>query len=825
MKTKTLLATGAAVMLSVLSQAQNTKYSNSSYSAEGIPFEMKEGIKLSLKTHTPLVLTNLKETVSGNTPEQMAMNWIAANMNLLQVKSLDNVSAYSVRSGLAGHNVRLRQQVNGVDVYGSEIVVHISPKNMVTYVTNTFDPTVDAISTSAGLTAEQAIKIAETQLGVKESSGFQSNELNIYNEGNETVLVYKIVLEPGTPVGSWEVLVDANTGNVLHAMNKACNHKEHNELESCSTATPPPGTSKVDGSGYVFDPDPLSHDQAQYAGAYVDNNDATNATFDAAMINVTLPGLTFNGTDYELVGQYAEITDFENPFRGDFAQPALNFDFNRNDAGFEAVMCYYHIDKSLRYINETLAIPLMPFQYAGGMQYDPHGLNGQDNSHYLGGSGRISFGEGGVDDAEDADVILHELGHGLHDWLTAGNLSQVNGLSEGCGDYWAHSYSTSLNQWTTADPEYYWMFSWDGHNPFWNGRITNYGALYPGGLTGSIHTDGQIWATTLMRIWEQVGRQKVDMAFLEGLAMTGGNTSQEDAAIAVRQAAIDMGYSCADVDVFTTEFTATGYNMPAIPAPSGTENSTICEGESIVVNGTVYDMNNPTGTEVIPGGSPACDSTVTINLTVIPAPTGSETSTICEGDNIVVNGTVYDANNPTGTEVFAGAGANGCDSTVTVNLTIETVDATIAVNGTTLTANQTGATYQWVDCDNGNSAIVGETGQSFTATTDGNYAVEVTFGNCTQTSACQVISTSGITEIDLNIVQVYPNPSNGLFTVVINSTVDQFDYTVTSVDGKVIVDETNVTSSKINLDLRNESKGIYFLRFNNNESVTKLIVE
>ena len=49
----------------------------------------------------------------------------------------------------------------------------------------------------------------------------------------------------------------------------------------------------------------------------------------------------------------------------------------------------------------------------------------------------INFGEGGVDDAEDADVILHELGHGIHDWITNGSLSQVDGLSEGMADYWA----------------------------------------------------------------------------------------------------------------------------------------------------------------------------------------------------------------------------------------------------------------------------------------------------------------------------------------------------------------------------------------------------
>ena len=114
------------------------------------------------------------------------------------------------------------------------------------------------------------------------------------------------------------------------------------------------------------------------------------------------------------------------------------------------------------------------------MQVDPSGFNGADNSHYLSGSGRLAFGEGGVDDAEDADVIIHELGHGLHDWVTDGGLSQVNGLSEGTGDYAAGSYSRAIGFWSPSDAAYSWTFNWDGHNPFWDGRILNYSASYPG---------------------------------------------------------------------------------------------------------------------------------------------------------------------------------------------------------------------------------------------------------------------------------------------------------------------------------------------------------
>jgi hypothetical protein len=109
------------------------------------------------------------------------------------------------------------------------------------------------------------------------------------------------------------------------------------------------------------------------------------------------------------------------------------------------------------------------------------------------------------------------------------------------------------------------MFSWDGHNECWAGRITNYTALYPG--SGAIHIRGQIWASALMRIYDQIGRAKTDRAFLEGISMTGSSTNQQQAAIAVRQAAIDMlgqfGFTCSDISIMTQEFTAAGYVLPA----------------------------------------------------------------------------------------------------------------------------------------------------------------------------------------------------------------------------------------------------------------------
>ena len=105
------------------------------------------------------------------------------------------------------------------------------------------------------------------------------------------------------------------------------------------------------------------------------------------------------------------------------------------------------------------------------------------------------------------------------------------------------------------------------------------------------------------------------------------------------------------------------------PNAIGSETYDGCQGDgySVTVNGTVYNESNPSGTEVLTSAN-GCDSTLTIALNYKPNSTGSETYSGCQGDgySVAVNGTVYNESNPSGTEIMTSA--NGCDSTVTINL-------------------------------------------------------------------------------------------------------------------------------------------------------------
>jgi hypothetical protein len=84
------------------------------------------------------------------------------------------------------------------------------------------------------------------------------------------------------------------------------------------------------------------------------------------------------------------------------------------------------------------------------------------------------------------------------------------------------------------------------------------------------------------------------------------------------------------------------------------------------------------------------------------------------------------------------------------------VDTSVTISGSTLTANATGATYQWINCSN-MSNIIGATSQAFTPQASGSYAVRVMQGNCTAISKCLTFSSVQGASNNLNLI-VYPNP-------------------------------------------------------------------
>lgn len=169
--------------------------------------------------------------------------------------------------------------------------------------------------------------------------------------------------------------------------------------------------------------------------------------------------------------------------------------------------------------------------------------------------------------------------------------------------------------------------------------------------------------------------------------------------------------------------------------------------------------------------------------------------------------TYYEDNN---SATYTLTNIDGCDSLVTLDLTINEVDITTSAVGSVITSNEAGATYQWLDCNDGYSEIGGETGVSYTPSEDGDYAVKVTIDECTDTSACVSIDGVGIYDNSLvDQISLYPNPSSGFVYIDLGDLKD-VAIQIYSVSGSLVYRAINVESKVYSFELDVEA-GIYFV--------------
>ena len=504
------------------------------------------------------------------TPEAMAREFLSIQENVLGLREVDMETVH-VREGDAGSTVRFRQTLGGVPVWGTETSVSMDTRGRVQLAFNNTRE-LGTLPTTPSLPQEAARTVAHAHLGVSGTIHHDETALVVWPGASGARLAWQVRVEAAEPRGDWEAIVDAHTGELLRVADRMVTHHGHEEPPvALPTVQTHPLYSRVDGTAFIFDPDPLTRAGASYGDfGYTDGGDLNTLQLQDARVQVTLRDITQVGSEYQLRGPWAHVLDWDAPSKGIFSQSSPDWSFTRDNDAFEAATVYWHIDNYMRYVNETLGVPALPQAYSNGVQYDPSGWSGNDNSSFSPGSDRLSFGEGCVDDAEDADVIIHELGHGLDDWLS-GSTSQPDGLSEGFGDYVALSYTRSLGLLSPSDASYNWVFKWDGHNQCWGGRSGEITTRYPQGFAP--HGRGQHWSTALMRVWDVLGGPKTDKAVFEGFAMTSGSTSQPQAAQAVLQAAANLGYSQDEVQVFFDSFVRQGYNGLTMP-PVSTEGST-----------------------------------------------------------------------------------------------------------------------------------------------------------------------------------------------------------------------------------------------------------
>jgi hypothetical protein len=274
------------------------------------------------------------------------------------------------------------------------------------------------------------------------------------------------------------------------------------------------GNGSSVGSAQVFVPNPV---QSLGDESLTDQKDSDAAVPAAAYHAVQLTNLDGSGF---LHGDYATVySETGNPA----FSPTNTFAYTRSQDEFEQVMAYYWITEAEKYIQRLgfgttrRAIDNQP-QKVRINQY------GADNSfetdHPI---LEIRYGKGGVDDAEDAEVILHEYGHAIHSSQNFSFASeQAGAISEGFADYWAVTVSDVVSQ-RLGVPEREplpCVADWDSTSytsgPVHCLRRLDENLHYPGDLNGEVHHDGEIWSRALWDIRQALGHTKADTLILQG---------------------------------------------------------------------------------------------------------------------------------------------------------------------------------------------------------------------------------------------------------------------------------------------------------------------
>jgi len=280
-------------------------------------------------------------------------------------------------------------------------------------------------------------------------------------------------------------------------------------------------------AGRIFLPNPVVtlHDQS-----LTDRKDADYAALQPAYRIVALDHL--DGSGY-LQGDFVTVRGSG----GRAFEPDQRFLYGRSDTRFEQVMAYYAITRAQEYIQ---SLGFTDIQSDGiTVKVNQYGI---DNSYFDPTKDLIRLGKGGVDDAEDLEVIWHEYGHAIQEAESPGFGvgHDAGSIGEGFGDYWA----ATMSQPVSGGYGVTCIADWDSISytvdvPHCLRRVDT--DLTVNDQNGRIHHDGQIWSRALWDIHTALGRTTADTIVLTAQYHFNPSTTFRDAALEVVDAARSVG--------------------------------------------------------------------------------------------------------------------------------------------------------------------------------------------------------------------------------------------------------------------------------------------
>ncbi|MEA2347770.1 MAG: hypothetical protein QOG62_1557 [Thermoleophilaceae bacterium] len=429
---------------------------------------------------------------------------------------------------------RYQQEVDGVPVLGAQVVVADPNGAPAAVAADSSVPNI-APPPAATLSKQDAIHVAKTAISLQAARAPVGAHQAIDPDRGDA-LVWAVRIPGARPWGDYEVLVDALTGDVLSSTD-LMHH--------------------VNGTASVFVPNPVVENGK--AEGLADNGDADSPLLTALRVPVVLHHLLKRG--HCLDGAYAHATT--GPKSKEVCRKTRHWrGITRADNRFEALNAYFNVDRTLTYIR-SLGFPQVGFRRLP-LRTDAFP---DDNSGFSSFTRDISYGTGGVDDAEDADVVIHEYGHSIQDSQVPGYGvgDQGGSMGEGWADYLA-AVMTAQVPGTTEDQQAC-IFEWDSTSlglpclrrvdlP----QTVSEGLAAP--CLGEIHCAGQTWSGALWKLRGELGsdasgQSVMDKLVLQSHFLLTPKTTYAKAATAVLTAD-DQLYGGIHRDVLAAEFTARG---------------------------------------------------------------------------------------------------------------------------------------------------------------------------------------------------------------------------------------------------------------------------
>jgi Zn-dependent metalloprotease len=418
----------------------------------------------------------------------------------------------AVRDSLTATHTWYEQTYDGKPVLGAYYVEHVDKATGV----KTVDDgrvAVGGVDVTPAVTAEDA---KARSAGVPEGANLKVLP--------GTGLVYEVISDNGK--GSERTLVHAESGAVVRS-------------ESL--------VKHAEGTGKVFSPNPVVSQQNE---RLTDGDDADSAVPASAYRSVKLSDL--DGSGY-LKGKYATLTGAKSKLA---YNKGNQFNYTRSNDFFEQVNAYWAVTEAQKYI-QSLGFTNVNNE---PQKITTIGLS-DDNSFYDPSKDQITFGSGGVDDAEDVEVVWHELGHAIQDAQVPGfgSSTEAGSIGEGFGDWWALIMS-SRDAKDTATTPLACIMDWDAtayttETPHCLRRTDT--ELKYADRNGEVHHDGQIWSRALFDIYQKFGREKSAKIVLESQFRYSPSTTFAAAAKATIDAANKL-YGANDAKVVAEAFVARG---------------------------------------------------------------------------------------------------------------------------------------------------------------------------------------------------------------------------------------------------------------------------